>query len=47
MGKVGADGVGLLPPSSFVVPFRPQQHQILTNFAKRPCHPAPAARNRS
>nr|XP_056719114.1 procollagen C-endopeptidase enhancer 1 [Euleptes europaea]XP_056722829.1 procollagen C-endopeptidase enhancer 1-like [Euleptes europaea] len=46
MGKVGADGQGLLPPGSFVVPFRQQQHQILTNFSRRPC-PAPAARNRT
>uniref|UniRef100_A0ABM5EJQ1 Procollagen C-endopeptidase enhancer 1 isoform X1 n=2 Tax=Pogona vitticeps TaxID=103695 RepID=A0ABM5EJQ1_9SAUR len=46
MGKVDASGEGLLPPSSFVVPFRQQQHQVLTNFGKRPCA-APAARNRS
>ncbi|XP_048372931.1 procollagen C-endopeptidase enhancer 1 [Sphaerodactylus townsendi] len=46
MGTVGADGQGLLPPGSFVVPFRQQQHQILTNFIKRPC-PAPPARNRT
>ncbi|XP_062993609.1 procollagen C-endopeptidase enhancer 1 [Elgaria multicarinata webbii] len=46
MGKVGAGGAGQLPPNSFVVPFRPQQHQILTNFSKRPCT-APAARNRT
>ncbi|XP_015283378.1 PREDICTED: procollagen C-endopeptidase enhancer 1, partial [Gekko japonicus] len=46
MGKVDANGLGLLPPSSFVVPSRPQQHQILTNFSKRPCS-APTARNRT
>ncbi|XP_077171498.1 procollagen C-endopeptidase enhancer 1 [Paroedura picta] len=46
MGKVGADGVGLLPPGSFVVPFRQPQQQLLSNFSKRPC-PAPAARNRT
>ncbi|XP_054851131.1 procollagen C-endopeptidase enhancer 1 [Eublepharis macularius] len=47
MGKVDADGVGLLLPSSFVSPFRQQQqHQILTNISKRPCA-APAARNRT
>ncbi|XP_062813404.1 procollagen C-endopeptidase enhancer 1 [Anolis carolinensis] len=46
MGSVGADGVGRLPPNSFVVPFRPPQHQILTNFAKRPCGAGPAARKK-
>ncbi|XP_061445360.1 procollagen C-endopeptidase enhancer 1 [Rhineura floridana] len=46
MGKVGADGAGQLTPNSFVVPFRQQQHQILTNFSKRPCAP-PATRNRT
>ncbi|KAJ7313311.1 hypothetical protein JRQ81_004600 [Phrynocephalus forsythii] len=46
MGQVNARGEGQLPPSSFVVPFRPQQHQILTNFGKRPCA-APMARNRT
>ncbi|XP_063157839.1 procollagen C-endopeptidase enhancer 1 isoform X3 [Candoia aspera] len=46
MGRVEADGTGQLPPTSFVVPFRQQQQQILTNLSKRPC-PGPAARNRS
>ncbi|XP_053115470.1 procollagen C-endopeptidase enhancer 1 isoform X2 [Hemicordylus capensis] len=47
MGKVDASGAGQLPPSSFVVPFRQQQHhQILTNIGKRPCT-APAARKRT
>ncbi|XP_042333248.1 procollagen C-endopeptidase enhancer 1 [Sceloporus undulatus] len=47
MGKVDASGAGHLPPSSFVVPFRQQQHQILTNFSKRPCGAGPLARKRA
>ncbi|XP_039180727.1 procollagen C-endopeptidase enhancer 1 [Crotalus tigris] len=45
MGRVEANGTGQLPPTSFVVPFRPQQQQILTNLSKRPCA-ARARRNR-
>ncbi|NXU61231.1 PCOC1 endopeptidase, partial [Horornis vulcanius] len=38
MGRVGEDGGALLPPESFVVPFRPQQQQqVLGNLGKRPC----------
>ncbi|XP_033026445.1 procollagen C-endopeptidase enhancer 1 [Lacerta agilis] len=47
MGKVGADGSGQLPPTSFVVPFRQPQHKILANLGKRPCTAPPAARNRT
>nr|XP_060635783.1 procollagen C-endopeptidase enhancer 1 [Anolis sagrei ordinatus] len=46
MGTVGADGVGRLPPNSFVVPFRPQQHQLLMNLRRRPCGAGPAARKK-
>ncbi|XP_032091371.1 procollagen C-endopeptidase enhancer 1 [Thamnophis elegans] len=46
MGRVEADGSGQLPPSSFVVPLRPQQQQLLTNFTKRPCT-GRARRNRT
>ncbi|XP_058037328.1 procollagen C-endopeptidase enhancer 1 [Ahaetulla prasina] len=46
MGRVGADGSGQLPPTSFVVPLRPQQQQILTNISKRPCT-SQARRNRT
>ncbi|NXC27446.1 PCOC1 endopeptidase, partial [Campylorhamphus procurvoides] len=37
MGKLGEDGGALLPPDAFVVPFRPQQQQLLANLSKRPC----------
>ncbi|NXR70783.1 PCOC1 endopeptidase, partial [Rhadina sibilatrix] len=37
MGRLGEDGEALLPPDSFVVPYRPQQQQILGNLSKRPC----------
>lgn len=46
MGRAEADGTGQLPPTSFVVPFRPQQQQLLTNLSRRPCTGL-AARNRS
>ncbi|KAJ6654877.1 hypothetical protein lerEdw1_006348 [Lerista edwardsae] len=46
MGQVDASGAGQLGPSSFVVPWRQQQHQILTGFSKRPCA-GPAPRNRT
>ncbi|XP_053860784.1 procollagen C-endopeptidase enhancer 1 isoform X1 [Malaclemys terrapin pileata] len=41
MGRVDAEGVGKLSPKSFVVPYRQQQHQILTTLSKRPCGGAP------
>lgn len=41
MGRLGADGGVLLPPDAFVVPFRQQQHQILSNLSKRPCRGQP------
>lgn len=41
MGKVGEDGGALLPPDAFVVPFRPQQQQVLGNLSKRPCRGTP------
>ncbi|CAM4689639.1 unnamed protein product [Lepidochelys olivacea] len=41
MGRVDAEGLGELPPESFVVPYRPQQHQVLTTLSKRPCGGAP------
>nr|XP_014424835.1 procollagen C-endopeptidase enhancer 1 [Pelodiscus sinensis] len=41
MGQVDAEGVGELTPESFVVPYRPQQHQALTSVSKRPCAGAP------
>ncbi|NXI08406.1 PCOC1 endopeptidase, partial [Irena cyanogastra] len=41
MGRLGADGAALLPPDAFVVPYRPQQQQILGNLSKRPCRGTP------
>ncbi|XP_030330422.1 procollagen C-endopeptidase enhancer 1 [Strigops habroptila] len=41
MGRVGEDGGALLPPDAFVVPFRPQQQQVLGNLSKRPCRGSP------
>ncbi|GAB0201173.1 procollagen C-endopeptidase enhancer 1 [Grus japonensis] len=41
MGRVGADGGAVLPPESFVVPYRPQQQQVLGNLSKRPCRENP------
>ncbi|NXY53337.1 PCOC1 endopeptidase, partial [Callaeas wilsoni] len=37
MGRLGGDGGALLPPEAFVVPYRPQQQQVLGNLSKRPC----------
>ncbi|NXO13455.1 PCOC1 endopeptidase, partial [Oriolus oriolus] len=37
MGRLGGDGGALLPPDAFVVPYRPQQQQVLGNLSKRPC----------
>ncbi|NXB97052.1 PCOC1 endopeptidase, partial [Vidua chalybeata] len=37
MGRLAADGGALLPPEAFVVPYRPQQQQVLGNLSKRPC----------
>ncbi|NXM49149.1 PCOC1 endopeptidase, partial [Gymnorhina tibicen] len=37
MGRLGEDGGALLPPDAFVVPYRPQQQQVLGNLSKRPC----------
>ncbi|XP_027568212.2 procollagen C-endopeptidase enhancer 1 isoform X2 [Pipra filicauda] len=41
MGRLGGDGVALLPPDAFVVPYRPQQQQVLGNLSKRPCRGSP------
>ncbi|XP_015471752.1 procollagen C-endopeptidase enhancer 1 isoform X1 [Parus major] len=41
MGRLGGDGGALLPPDAFVVPYRPQQQQILGNLSKRPCRGTP------
>ncbi|XP_071276419.1 procollagen C-endopeptidase enhancer 1 isoform X2 [Agelaius tricolor] len=41
MGRLGADGAALLPPDAFVVPYRPQQQQLLGNLSKRPCRGSP------
>ncbi|XP_063038072.1 procollagen C-endopeptidase enhancer 1-like [Melospiza melodia melodia] len=41
MGQLGADGAALLPPDAFVVPYRPQQQQVLGNLSKRPCRGSP------
>ncbi|NXS37961.1 PCOC1 endopeptidase, partial [Pomatostomus ruficeps] len=42
MGRLGGDGAALLlPPDAFVVPFRPQQQQLLANLSKRPCRGTP------
>ncbi|NWX38661.1 PCOC1 endopeptidase, partial [Notiomystis cincta] len=41
MGRLGEDGGSLLPPDAFVVPYRPQQQQILGNLSKRPCRGTP------
>uniref|UniRef100_A0A8C3HUW6 Procollagen C-endopeptidase enhancer n=1 Tax=Chrysemys picta bellii TaxID=8478 RepID=A0A8C3HUW6_CHRPI len=45
MGRVDAEGVGKLSPESFVVPYRQQQHQVLTTLSKRPCGGAPKKKN--
>ncbi|XP_067411155.1 procollagen C-endopeptidase enhancer 1 [Emydura macquarii macquarii] len=45
MGRVDAEGAGQLPAESFVVPYRQQQHQILTSLSKRPCTGAPRAKS--
>nr|XP_051703671.1 procollagen C-endopeptidase enhancer 1 isoform X2 [Oryctolagus cuniculus] len=42
MGQVKENGVPVLPPDSFVVLYRPTQHQILTNLSKRKCPSQPA-----
>ncbi|XP_036261983.1 procollagen C-endopeptidase enhancer 1 isoform X2 [Molothrus ater] len=41
MGRLDADGAALLPPDAFVVPYRPQQQQLLGNLSKRPCRGSP------
>ncbi|NWW69405.1 PCOC1 endopeptidase, partial [Ifrita kowaldi] len=41
MGRLGGDGGALLPPDAFVVPYRPQQQQVLGNLSKRPCRGTP------
>ncbi|XP_062368193.1 procollagen C-endopeptidase enhancer 1 [Cinclus cinclus] len=41
MGRLGGDGGALLPPDAFVVPYRPQQQQVLGNLSKRPCRVTP------
>ncbi|NXQ29909.1 PCOC1 endopeptidase, partial [Alaudala cheleensis] len=41
MGRLGEDGAALLPPDAFVIPFRPQQQQLLANLSKRPCRGTP------
>ncbi|KAM3655993.1 procollagen C-endopeptidase enhancer 1 [Ammospiza maritima maritima] len=41
MGRLGTDGAALLPPDAFVVPYRPQQQQVLGNLSKRPCRGSP------
>ncbi|XP_056359328.1 procollagen C-endopeptidase enhancer 1 isoform X2 [Oenanthe melanoleuca] len=41
MGRLGGDGAALLPPDAFVVPYRPQQQQVLGNLSKRPCRGTP------
>ncbi|NXT97734.1 PCOC1 endopeptidase, partial [Buphagus erythrorhynchus] len=41
MGQLGEDGGALLPPDAFVVPYRPQQQQVLGNLSKRPCRGTP------
>ncbi|XP_030826455.1 procollagen C-endopeptidase enhancer 1 [Camarhynchus parvulus] len=41
MGRLGADGAAMLPPDAFVVPYRPQQQQVLGNLSKRPCRGSP------
>lgn len=44
MGQVEENRGPILPPESFVVLYRPTQHQILTNLSKRcPSKPAQAA----
>ncbi|KYO20882.1 procollagen C-endopeptidase enhancer 1 isoform X2 [Alligator mississippiensis] len=40
MGQLDTGGPWL-PPESFVVQFRPPQHQVLTNLSKRSCLPRP------
>ncbi|XP_056410151.1 procollagen C-endopeptidase enhancer 1 [Hyla sarda] len=37
MGGVDADGRGRIVGNSFVIGYRAQQHQILSNIAKKPC----------
>ncbi|NXD60210.1 PCOC1 endopeptidase, partial [Corvus moneduloides] len=41
MGRLGGDGGALLPPDAFVVPYRPQQQQVLGNLSKKPCRGTP------
>ncbi|NXM07602.1 PCOC1 endopeptidase, partial [Tyrannus savana] len=41
MGRLGGDGGAVLPPDAFVVPYRPQQQQVLGNLSKRPCRGSP------
>lgn len=41
MGRMGEDGTALLPPDAFVVPYRPQQQQILENLSKKQCRGTP------
>lgn len=41
MGRLAGDGTALLPPDAFVVPYRPQQQQILENVSKKPCRGTP------
>lgn len=45
MGQVEEHRGPTLPPESFVVPYRPNQDQILSNLSKRKCpsQPRPAA----
>lgn len=41
MGQVDENRGPILPPESFVVLYRPNQDQILTNLAKRRCPSQP------
>ncbi|XP_008047146.1 procollagen C-endopeptidase enhancer 1 [Carlito syrichta] len=41
MGQVDPNGSPILPPESFVVLYRPNQDQILTNLSKRRCPAQP------
>lgn len=47
MGQVEADRGPVLPPDSFVVLYRPNQDQILTNLSKRKCPSQPVRAARS
>ncbi|XP_069341847.1 procollagen C-endopeptidase enhancer 1 [Eulemur rufifrons] len=49
MGQVEENRGPVLPPESFVVLYRPNQDQILTNLSKRKCpsQPAPAAESQA